>query len=541
VFASNRVPLSSKDSYFCFNIYDDELLLRTVECFGKPSTLMFLDAHKINAEVCEKHIRFDCENANFSCAFYDKFYLVFKGKGKLSMRFKEADGYRAHTAIKQNEQVRFFDTQTNTYIWLVAKSGKLSLNCEWKPGKINCGETTVIAESDGEEFEFVLYKTASLGEADISCPSFDECCSLKGKEFANYCEKMNANSPFRKEMAFVLWANTVAPLGNYKKEVILCAKAGMNATWGWDNAFHALGVAKAFPETAFYQLELIYENMDEEGALPDVVTPFDVKRGFTKPPIHAFIYEILMQMHPYFSKKEQIEKIYPLMAKNFNWWITARKDGPIYWHGNDSGCDNSTCFDRYPLVKSPDLYAFLCLTAKLLLKFAEILGDTEKVSFYEDKMLELGGAIEKKFFDGERFFVIPTDTYEPFETNSIMPLRALIASSFLSENLIEKSAALIEKDFLCEYGISTEAVSSEKYVEGDYEAYWRGSSWSTENFIIAKGLEYCGKTELSSRILANYRKALQKGGAAENSNPRTGEGNCCPAYSWSAAIEFSSL
>ena len=71
------------------------------------------------------------------------------------MRFKEADGYRAHTAIKQNEQVRFFDTQTNTYIWLVAKSGKLSLNCEWKPGKINCGETTVIAESDGEEFEFV--------------------------------------------------------------------------------------------------------------------------------------------------------------------------------------------------------------------------------------------------------------------------------------------------------------------------------------------------------------------------------------------------
>ena len=540
-FSTNRVQMSSKHSYFCFNIYDEKLLLRTAECFGKPSNLLSFDDTGFDAEVSGKCISFNSDNAKFSCAFYDKFYLVFKGEGTLKFRFVESNGYKAHTAIEQNGCIRFYDPQTHTYIWLVSRSGKLSLSCEWKAGRIHSGETAVIAESAETDFEFVLFKTAALGEAEISCPSFEECCALKEKDFADYCEKMDAKTPFRKEMAFVLWANTVAPLGNYKNDTILCAKAGMNAVWSWDNAFHALGIAKAFPETSFYQFELIYENMDEEGALPDLVTPFEVVRGFTKPPIHAFIYSILMELNPFFSKKTQIEKIYPFMAKNFNWWLSARKDAPIYWHGNDSGSDNSTCFDRYPLVKSPDLYAFLCLEAKLLNEFALILGDNESAKIYEDKMLELGKEIEKNFFDGEKLFVIPTDTYKPFETDSIMPYRALIAAQFSSENLIEKTAARIEKEFLLEYGLATEAVSSEKYIEGDYESYWRGSSWSTENFIVAKGLEYCGKTELANKILDNYRKALMKGGAAENSNARTGKGNCCAAYSWSAAMEFSSL
>ncbi len=133
-------------------------------------------------------------------------------------------------------------------------------------------------------------KTYSIGTPRLSCPDFEQCCAEKCADFADWCRKMKAHSDIDREMAFVLWQSIVAPLGNYKEETILCNKEGMNAVWSWDNCFHALGVAKAFPALAFYQLQLVYDNLDAEGAMPDTICPFGVERGFTKPPVHAFIY-----------------------------------------------------------------------------------------------------------------------------------------------------------------------------------------------------------------------------------------------------------
>ena len=93
-------------------------------------------------------------------------------------------------------------------------------------------------------------------------------------------------------------------------------------------------------------------------------------------------------------------------------------------------------------------------------------------------------------------------------------------------------------DFLGDYGLATEAFGSPKRVEGAYASYWRGSVWGTEQLIIARGLEKLDRKCEADKIIDNYCNALRKGGAFENSNSLTGEGNCAVSYSWSAAIEF---
>ena len=294
-------------------------------------------------------------------------------------------------------------------IWLYAKQGQIYLNAEWKPGQIHSGDVSICIEPEGSDFEVVIYKTYSIGTPRLSCPDFEQCCAEKCADFADWCRKMKAHSDIDREMAFVLWQSIVAPLGNYKEETILCNKEGLNAVWSWDNCFHALGVAKAFPALAFYQLQLVYDNLDAEGAMPDAICPFGVERGFTKPPVHAFIYAILMKMHPYFFEQVQIERIYPAMRRNFFWWLHGRQNAPIYWHGNESGADNATCFDRYPHIQSPDLYAMLSCTADLLSTFAETLDDSTSAASYHAHAVQLAEEAEARFYDGKQFFVRPMD------------------------------------------------------------------------------------------------------------------------------------
>ena len=332
----------------------------------------------------------------------------------------------------------------------------------------------------------------------------------------------------------------IAPLGNYKEETILCNKEGMNAVWSWDNCFHALGVAKAFPALAFYQLQLVYDNLDADGAMPDTICPFGVERGFTKPPVHAFIYAILMKLHPYFCERTQIERIYPAMRRNFFWWLHSRQNAPIYWHGNESGADNATCFDRYPHIQSPDLYAMLSCTADLLSTFAETLDDSTSAAFYHAQAVQLAEEAEARFYDGKQFFVRPMDDGSPLITGSLLPQQALVAKH-LSPGCKKQILSLLRSDFLGEYGLTSEAFTSGKHLDGQHESYWRGSVWGCQQVILARAAKLAGDRTLGKMILSRYKNALQKGGASENSNSYTGEGNCGRAYCWSAAVWFYTL
>lgn len=540
-FNSERVSLSLKDSYYGFvRNKDGKIFLSSLEDRTCNKTLFSFEniSDNVKTEISEEFIAFNDGGKEYKCTFYRGFYAVLKGNSTLNLLYDSGNGYKAHTAVYENEKIRICDVKTGSYIWLEARKGELTLNSSWSAGRINSGEVSADITPENDEFEIVVYKTRNIGSAIMDCPTFEDCCEQKRKDFKLWCEKMQAYSSIEKEMAFVLWQNTVAPLGLYKKETILCNKTFMNAVWSWDNCFHALGVAKAFPELAYYQIKLVFDNMDETGTLPDSITPYRVEFGFTKPPIHAFIYEILMETNPYFGETAQIENIYEPLCKNFNWWLSARENAPVYWHGNESGADNATCFDKFPSVKSPDLYAMLSYTAKMLSKFAKVLGRNTESEFYSIKAKELGTAVESMFFDGDSFFVIPTNDFKPFYSKSLLPLHCIVIWEFLSESCVRKTFELLENEFLGEYGLTSEAFSSDKHIEGQWEAYWRGSTWGCQQIIFSRAAEMSGRTKLAEKIICRYKKALEIGGSAENSNSLTGEGNCAIGFSWTAAVEF---
>lgn len=539
-FNPNRVSMSLKDSYYVFEKSDNaRIILSSLEDRTSNKNLFILD--NISSEkikISEECIYFYDRAKEYKCTFFNGFYTVIKGNSALRLLYDNRNGYEAHTAVAENGKIRICDVKTYSFIWLEARKGSIKLNSEWISGRINSGEISVDAFPEEGEFEIVIYKTRSIGTVEIDCPSFEECCALKSKDFELWCTKMQAKSPIEKEMAFVLWQNVVEPLGLYKQETILCNKTNMNAVWSWDNCFHSLGVARAFPELAFYQLNLVFDNSDESGAFPDAITPYQIKFGFTKPPIHAFIYEILMEINPFFKEKRQIQKIYDPLCRNLNWWLTGRLYAPVYWHGNESGADNATCFDKFSSIKSPDLYAMLSYTAKMLSEFAYILGKNDEAEYYGTKAKELGLTVESMFFDGERFFVIPTDDFKPFYSKSLLPLQCIVISEFLTDNCVDKVFELLENEFIGEFGITSEAFTSDNHIDGQWEAYWRGSVWGCQQIIFARAAEKAGRKDIAKKIINGYKKALEVGGSAENSNSVNGNGNCAKGYSWSAAVEF---
>lgn len=539
-FTPERVSLSLRDSYFSFERTDNKnLALSSLEDRTNNKRLFtFENTANATIEISEDCIRFFEGVKEYKCTFFGGFYAVLKGNSSMHLTYDSKNGYVAHTAVYEDGKIRINDIKTAEYIWITAKSGDLKLNSNWIPGRINSGDVSIDISPIDRDFEIIIYKTRSIGTAYPDCPTFEECAALKRNDFSLWCNEMNAQTAVEKEMAFILWQNIVAPLGNYKQETILCNKTHMNAVWSWDNCFHALGVAKAFPKLAFYQLKLVFDNADESGAYPDTISPYSVEFGFTKPPVHSFIYEILMEMNPFFKEKDQIEQIYEPLCKNFNWWLCGRLNAPVYWHGNESGADNATCFDKFSSIKSPDLYAMLAYTAKMLSRFADILDKKTDAEYYKQKAAELGKAVESEFFDGENFFVIPTDDFKPFYSKSLLPLQCVVISEYLSKSCVNKTFELLENEFVGNFGITSEAFKSPKHTEGQWETYWRGSVWGCQQIIIARAAKISGRNALSEKIISGYKKALEIGGSAENSNSLTGSGNCAVGYSWSAAVMF---
>lgn len=117
-------------------------------------------------------------------------------------------------------------------------------------------------------------------------------------------------------------------------------------------------------------------------------------------------------------------------------------------------------------------------------------------------------------------------------TGSLLPQQAL-AAKYLSPGCKKQILSLLRSDFLGEYGLTSEAFASEKHLDGQHGG--------CQQVILARAAELAGDRTLGKMILSRYKNALQKGGASENSNSYTGEGNCGRAYCWSAAVWFFDL
>lgn len=357
--------------------------------------------------------------------------------------------------------------------------------------------------------------------------------------FRDFLELMPACAerfaPARELAAYVMWSSLVEPSGFLGRPSILMSKNWMTNVWSWDNCFNALALEN-LPWLARHQYSSVFDHQTDDGRLPDYINDAFRSFSFVKPPIHGWT---LRRMHERGAVDERwLAEAYEQLARWTNWWLTARrfsKDSlPHYYHGNDSGWDNSTVFSRGVPVESPDLASFLVLQMDALSDFAATLGREEQSEDWAHRSQHLLDMLLDRFWVGDRFTARRLEDGAVIDSSSLLTRLPVVLGDRLPDDVFCALADQISSDdFLTANGLSTESIHSISY---ESDGYWRGPIWAPSTMLIVDGLSAGGASTLAARIADAFCENVARSGMAENFDALSGRGLRDRAYSWTASV-----
>ncbi len=476
------------------------------------------------------------QQTELSVCFFGEDALYFKGRGEgVSLRYADYEGkYIANYCYKQGEKLYLCDYKNMAHQCYSPIKGSVEIDFPRKTGAVCSDRITVkIIPDENGEFEIALeqFYTSSRVLVYTDYP-YEECVASAKADYEAWTAKLRCKTQADYEAAYVLWSNTVPACGNFTENAIVMSKAGMTGVWSWDNVIIALALAKYDFNLAYYEFMLPYEYADEFGCLPDSIRDSYIDRGYVKPPIQGFLYPYFIKSNPEFGKIRVLQKVYAGMKKNTDWWLNFRGETPFYLHGNDSGADNSTCFDHCECIESPDLLAFLSVQCDFLSDTAEKLGYPTDKRIYKQLADELAEKAISKYWDGEKLFVRNAKTQERYDADSLLPLHLLVLGKRLPKEIIAYIMERLKKRHDSPYGLSSEALDSPLYLEN---GYWRGPAWAPNQVIMTFALQEIGEREFAKEIATKYTSTLSKVGFYENVSTIKEEGLCAKSFAWTAS------
>jgi glycogen debranching enzyme len=390
----------------------------------------------------------------------------------------------------------------------------------------------------GDRWEVAIEEITAARAPYRAARSFDVIVAENAAAFGAYLDALapwrSSRTPGAPLAAYVLWSATVRPLGFLGRESILMSKHWMDKVWSWDHAFNALALAEGLPANALDQFLAPFDHQDETGAPPDSVTHSEVLYNFVKPPIHGWALAKLRARLATALTRAELLDVYGRLSRWTRFWLDHRRiEGhvlPYYQHGNDSGWDNSTTFDRDRLIESPDLAAFLVVQLDELSSLADELGTSDAGGWAAERDAVLAALLDE-LWDGTDFVAVGAVTRRPSTSTSLLNLLPIVAAQRLPRAVRERLATRIA-EHLTEFGPATEIPGTEHY---ESDGYWRGPIWAPSTVLIESGLRAGGFTELADRVSESFRRLCERSGFAENFDAVTGEGLRDRAYSWTAS------
>ncbi len=390
----------------------------------------------------------------------------------------------------------------------------------------------------GRRWEIAIEEFETARHPYRASRTFQSLVEFNSRTFRDY---LDAIAPWRSEetpgaplAAYVLWSATVAPMGYLGRESILMSKHWMDKVWSWDHAFNALALAPGLLPEALDQFLAPFDHQDASGALPDSVTHSEVLYNYVKPPIHGWALHRLRTRANQPLTHDHLVEIYRGLSTWTEFWLDYRRIGghalPYYQHGNDSGWDNATTFDRSRVIESPDLAAFLVVQLDTLIGLAGEL-ETGDAPRWADQRERILAALCSELWDGDRFFARAADDGAPSTSTSLLNLLPILAAERLPLEMRARLAAHI-RDHLTEFGLATEIPGTEHY---ESDGYWRGPIWAPSTVLIESGLRASGYVELADDVSRRFRTLCERSGFAENFDAVTGAGLRDRAYSWTAS------
>lgn len=454
-----------------------------------------------------------------------------KGKGKDIVVELANTHAKFDYQIVQNGVLELCDFKDNCSLMFVPIKGRLEIEKTRIPGEVvsKCVSVHVYPDKKGE-YEFAIESNfLEKGAVGAQGMRYDYYADLNEKNYLEWEAKFNCKNKYDRECAYITWSNIIASTGNFYTDSIVMSKSGMSNVWSWDNAFAALGMADIDYRMAMDQFTIMYKHINRVGRVPDAISENYKVWNFVKPPVQGWMYKQMIKRNPEFATPHALEEVYFDMKRNTDWWLNLRGDVPSYYHGNDSGQDNSTCYDASEHIETGELIAFLSVQCSFLSEAAEILNYPTDKKVYKMLAKELAEKAIKDYWDGEKLFIRLAETGEPYYCNALMPLRVIVLEDMLPKEIQEYIVNQIKAHHLCKGGIASEAVDSPCYVE---DGYWRGAVWAPDVVMFVYALRNLGYNKLADEIAKNYKTSICKYGFSENTSAITGKQLRCKAYSW---------
>lgn len=488
-------------------------------------------------EYAPSHMTVKRDGGCFRFALNGLYDLSVSGNIPVELLHIRNQSYESTTVFEYDGKACLNNCKTKNALWFIPLAGRCKTHSTWGEGEISNGDIRImLLPEQGKDFEAYMQTVLTPSRAETEKPpSFRVCRENAEKDFLDFCKKIGCGADYDLEAAYVIWSNIVGAAGNYEAETIVSSKYGMARVWSWDNCFSALGVAKAFPELAWNMFILPFRHQFENGYVPDCISPFSMFINCAKPPVKGWFYRELMQRHTLFSEPARMRSACEAMTKEIDWWMHGRDCAPCYWHGNDSGADNATCFDEKSEMQLPELYALLSVQCIVAAELAQRLGYDRTAKKYEALAGKLADETAEQFWDGARLFSRRADTGASVYSDALLVLRTAMLGKRLPPQIQRYIAERVEKAFLGNFGVASEALDSRKF---DPDGYWRGAVWPADQIMYSIALKEMGFAQLAKTIQNRFLAAVQKNGCWENYDVHTGKGIRCPNYIWGAAANF---
>ena len=508
------IPFSKRGSYFVLSWMDNSMYIRTIHGgdtkTGKLFELLMQDSQKQTI-------------TNYSVVFEPHKLILHHGKANISIGVEEERiaivgehcilclqavlGKYDHVNMLSTKDYELHSYTNEIKASIKIITGTATIDSLWKDiGNTNAvleihSVTSTEEQAKGEEiFELIIenYEVVSLSDSSYVSGYTLQLQQKNLEEYTQWKQELLKDSAIARsdisELAtYVLWSSYVRKQGILPYQAMYMSKNWMTNIWSWDNCFNAICLAKNYPKLAYQQFIFFKHFQHESGALPDFVNDMYASYNCVKPPIHGWAYMLMMKQNTFFTQQDVLQESYEMLSNIHKYWITQRTKKyplPYYNHGNDSGWDNATVFAKGCPVVSPDLSCYLILLQEALATIATMLhkkAEEKQWKTLSEKYLQI---LLDTLFDGKEFFSLFYNTGEKIYSKSLLHLMPIVIADRLpSEVVATLIHSLQSSDFLSEFGIASEAMTSEYYKA---DGYWRGNIWALTTLPIVDALHRSG-------------------------------------------------
>lgn len=347
-------------------------------------------------------------------------------------------------------------------------------------------------------------------------------------------------------------------------------KFGGFGFWLNDTAVNALMLALFDPGQARENVATLLLGSTPEGNLPCLLTGNDSWVDRTQSPLVSLIvWQIFLRT----GDRALLEQAFPLLARNHDWWQTARdgngngmlefgssKVGMGLYVGTRLAAKDESFMDNSPLhdearwnedsrtldCEDVGLNCLVCVDAEMLANMATELGETEAAARYDAIAARMRKKIGTHFWDESRQ-VFASRLWSGKFVRSLAPTSfyPLLAGA---ANKKQKAALLAHLDdpktFGGAFGLPSVARNDPAYPDN---VYWRGRIWPILNWLVWQGLRRAGEEskalELATKGWWMFERNWHEDRLCpENYNADTGIGldqaDTDGFYSWSALLPY---